>query len=76
MSTRGGIRIGTPPHVGSSRYTPLPEESETGESQHPVSEVTSVPIPPLPPQNYGEPIPAYASAAQFNPFEQIGRAHV
>ncbi|KAJ0724897.1 hypothetical protein HanPI659440_Chr12g0452711 [Helianthus annuus] len=71
MSTRGGIRIGTPPHVGSSRYTPLHEESETGESPHPVSEVTSVPIPPLPPQNYGEPIPAYASAAQFNPFEQV-----
>ncbi|KAJ0455183.1 hypothetical protein HanIR_Chr15g0748321 [Helianthus annuus] len=71
MSTRGGIRIGTPPHVGSSRYTSLPGESETGESQHPVSEVTSVPIPPLPPQNYGEPIPAYASAAQFNPFEHV-----
>ncbi|KAF5806734.1 hypothetical protein HanXRQr2_Chr05g0225061 [Helianthus annuus] len=71
MSTRGGIRIGTPPRVSSSRYTSLPGESETGESQHPVSEVTSVPIPPLPPQNFGEPIPAYASAAQFNPFEQV-----
>ena len=40
-----------------------------GESSHPVSEVTSAPIAPLPPQNFGEPIPAYASAAQFNPFE-------
>ncbi|KAJ0586602.1 putative protein kinase RLK-Pelle-RLCK-VIIa-2 family [Helianthus annuus] len=71
MSTRGGIRIGTPPRVSSSRYTSLPGESETGESQHPVSEVTSIPIPPLPPQNFGEPIPAYASAAQFNPFEHV-----
>ncbi|KAJ0724685.1 hypothetical protein HanPI659440_Chr12g0450321 [Helianthus annuus] len=69
MSTRGGIRIGTPPHIGSSRYSPLHEESEMGESPHPVSEVTSAPIPPLPPQNFGEPIPAYACAAQFNPFE-------
>ncbi|KAJ0733634.1 hypothetical protein HanPI659440_Chr11g0410501 [Helianthus annuus] len=69
MSTRGGIRIGTPRHSGSSRYSPLHEESEMGESQHPVSEVTSAPIAPLPPQNFGEPIPAYASAAQFNPFE-------
>ncbi|KAJ0920031.1 hypothetical protein HanRHA438_Chr05g0236381 [Helianthus annuus] len=69
MSTRGRIRIGTPRHSGSSRYSPLHEESEMGESQHPVSEVTSAPIAPLPPQNFGEPIPAYASAAQFNPFE-------
>ncbi|KAM0056149.1 hypothetical protein Hdeb2414_s0006g00214711 [Helianthus debilis subsp. tardiflorus] len=71
MSTRGGIRIATPPHVGSSRYSPLHEESEMGESPHPVSEVTSAPIPPLPPQNFGEPIPAYASSAPFNPFDQI-----
>ncbi|KAJ0491598.1 hypothetical protein HanIR_Chr12g0565541 [Helianthus annuus] len=71
MSTRGGIRIGTPPHVSSSRYTPLPEESETGESPHPVSGVTSAPIPPLPPQTFGEPIPAFASAAPFDPFAQL-----
>ncbi|KAF5782675.1 hypothetical protein HanXRQr2_Chr11g0498781 [Helianthus annuus] len=69
MSTRGGIRIATPRHSGSGRYSPLHEESEMGESQHPVSEVTSATIAPLPPQNFGEPIPAYASAAQFNPFE-------
>ncbi|XP_022008778.1 extensin-like [Helianthus annuus] len=71
MSTRGGIRIGTPPHSGSSRYSPLREEPEMGESSHPVSEVTSAPIAPLPPQNFGEPIPTYASSAPFNPFEQI-----
>ncbi|XP_035843116.1 extensin-like [Helianthus annuus] len=71
MSTRGGICIGTPPHSGSSRYSPLHEEPEMGESSHPVSEVTSAPIAPPPPQNFGEPIPAYASSAPFNPFEQI-----
>ncbi|KAJ0432654.1 hypothetical protein HanIR_Chr17g0861631 [Helianthus annuus] len=69
MSTRGGIRIATPLHSGSGRYSPLHEESEMGESQHSISEVTSATIAPLPPQNFGEPIPAYASAAQFNPFE-------
>ncbi|XP_021992200.1 extensin-like [Helianthus annuus] len=69
MSTRGGIRIGTPPHSGSSRYSPLHEEPEMGESSHPVSEVTSAPIAPPPPQDFGNPIPAYASAAAFNPFE-------
>ncbi|KAJ0619717.1 hypothetical protein HanRHA438_Chr02g0090371 [Helianthus annuus] len=68
MSTRGGIHIGTPRRSSSSRYSPLHEESEMGESQHPVSEVTSAPIPPLPPQNFGDPIPAF-NAAQFNPFE-------
>ncbi|MFS8030806.1 hypothetical protein Hanom_Chr17g01538421 [Helianthus anomalus] len=71
MSTRGGIRIGTPPHVSSSRYTSLQEDSETGESQHPVSGVTTASIPPLPPQNFGEPIPAFTSSTPFDPFAQL-----
>ena len=40
-----------------------------GESSHPVSEVTSAPIAPPPPQDFGNPIPAYTSAAAYNPFE-------
>ncbi|XP_035845402.1 putative proline-rich receptor-like protein kinase PERK11 [Helianthus annuus] len=70
ISARGGVRIGTPPHSGGSRYSPLHEEPEMGESSHPVSEVTSAPIAPLPPQDFGNPIPAYTSAAAYNPFEQ------
>ncbi|XP_035836896.1 basic salivary proline-rich protein 2-like [Helianthus annuus] len=49
ISARGGVRIGTPPHSGSSRYSPLHEEPEMGESSHPISEVTSAPIAPPPP---------------------------
>ncbi|XP_022040884.1 transcription factor AP-1-like [Helianthus annuus] len=41
-----------------------------GESSHPVSEVTSAPIAPPPPQDFGDPIPAYTSVAAYNPFEQ------
>ncbi|XP_021992152.1 leucine-rich repeat extensin-like protein 2 [Helianthus annuus] len=70
ISARGGVRIGTPPHSGSSRYSPLHEEPEMGESSHPVSEVTSAPIAPPPPQDFGDPIPAYTSVASYNPFEQ------
>ncbi|XP_035829954.1 proline-rich extensin-like protein EPR1 [Helianthus annuus] len=59
-----------PPPPPSSRYSPLHEEPEMGESSHPVSEVTSAPIAPPPPQDFGNPIPAYTSVAAYNPFEQ------
>ncbi|KAJ0795695.1 hypothetical protein HanPI659440_Chr04g0153441 [Helianthus annuus] len=68
MSVRGGVRISTPQPSSGSHYPPLHEDPQMGGPSNPVSEVDSAPV--APPLGFGNTLPAYASSAAYNPFEQ------
>ncbi|KAJ0601203.1 hypothetical protein HanIR_Chr03g0125711 [Helianthus annuus] len=72
MSVRGGFHFSAPQHSSGSHYLPLYEDPQMGGPSNPVSEVDSPPVaPPLAPQmGFDKPIPSYAGAAAYNPFEQ------
>ncbi|KAJ0834948.1 hypothetical protein HanRHA438_Chr16g0749481 [Helianthus annuus] len=69
MSMRGGVRISTPQPSSGSHYPPLHEDPQMGGPLYPVSEVDFAPVAP-PPLGFGNPIPAYAGSAAYNPFDQ------
>ncbi|XP_021979645.1 extensin-like [Helianthus annuus] len=55
-------------------YPPLQEEEpQMGGPSNPISEVDSEPV--APPLGFGNPIPAYAGSAAYNPFEQPGHTN-
>ncbi|XP_021991656.1 protein FREE1-like [Helianthus annuus] len=58
-----------PQHSSGSHYPPLYEDPQMGGPSNPVSEVDSTLVAP-PPMGYDNPIPSYAGAAAYNPFEQ------
>ncbi|KAJ0614589.1 hypothetical protein HanIR_Chr02g0064121 [Helianthus annuus] len=60
--------ITTPQPSSGSHYPPLHEDLQMGGPSNPVSEVDSAPV--APPLGFGNPIPAYAGSAAYNPFEQ------
>ncbi|XP_021985928.1 MAPK-interacting and spindle-stabilizing protein-like [Helianthus annuus] len=72
MSVQGGVRMNTPQPLSGSHYPPLQEEEEPqmGGPSKPVSELDSAPL--APPPGFGNPIPAYAGLAAYNPFELPG----
>ncbi|XP_021985065.1 leucine-rich repeat extensin-like protein 5 [Helianthus annuus] len=73
------------PHFEAVTPSPPPEQQpppepprrrrsdpQMGGPSNPVSEVDSAPVAPPPPMGYDNPIPSYAGAAAYNPFEQPG----
>ncbi|XP_021991134.1 cAMP-binding protein 1-like [Helianthus annuus] len=66
----------TPQPSSGSHYPPLYEDPHIGGPSNPVSEVDSAPVaPPSPPHmGFDNPIPSYAGAASYNPFEQSGHS--
>ncbi|MFS7963845.1 hypothetical protein Hanom_Chr08g00743091 [Helianthus anomalus] len=71
MSVRGGFHFSTTQHSSGSHYPPLYEDPQMGGPSNPVSEVESAPVAPPPSHmGYDNPIPSYAGAATYKPFEQ------
>ncbi|XP_022019511.1 leucine-rich repeat extensin-like protein 5 [Helianthus annuus] len=71
MSVRGGFHFSTPQHSSNNHYPLLYEDPQMGGPSNPVSEVDSSPVAPPPPHmGYDNPIPSYADATAYNPFEQ------
>ncbi|XP_022019123.1 extensin-3-like [Helianthus annuus] len=64
----------TPPPPPEHHYPPLYKDPQMGGPSNPVSEVDSPPVapPPAPQMGFDNPIPSYAGAAAYNPFEQPG----